>query len=834
MSRSAEDLLEFDKLRDLLRLRSTCPPGRRAIEALRFSRNRAALEADFALIREACEWLRAGRELGFGSLADPETWLAKIEGPGAVLEAKELLDAASLLEAAGWLRQQFREDAAKFPLLAARAASVADFRDALTAIRRCILPNGEISDDASPALRRIRASIIQTRDSIQKALKQLLRARNAEAGEDYVTLRNDRFVIPVRSEHRRSVPGVVHGASATGQTVFLEPFETVEANNQLVQLAEDETAEILRILRELTLRLQTVRAALLAAAKTIGTLDSIFARARFARDFDATMPEFSSERELRLADARHPVLEDKLKREGRAVVPMTLALGGAERVLIISGPNTGGKTVALKTTGLAALSAQSGIPVAAQTAILPLFDHVLVDIGDEQSIAADLSTFSAHMLNLKAMLGAATPDSLVLADEMGTGTAPEEGAALAVALLDEFRARESFVLATTHHDRLKAWASSAPGVVNAAVQFDDVNLRPTYRLMVGVPGGSSGIAIAQRLGLATEIIERARALLTPESREAADLIAYLHRSRDELDRMRRQMTAERHVLQEERKALRTEWTERQQKRIRELEAQFAEMQKRFEENVSRVVEAVKERELRASLEKSSRRKLQDVRSEAREELNATIVQTISESQLDLGISAAAAGAAAVDLQALQNGARIRVRGFRNPVIFRRLDGSSAEVEAGPLRMKVALEEVISIEQPAASASRAGSHISVSTSSSRAGAGVSSSLDSGSASAGNSLSSAGGVGGPSVASGESADEINVIGLTVEQATELVDKFLDDAALAHRPSVRIIHEHGTGVLRRGLGDFLKSHPLVAAQSFESDERGGKAVTVVQLRS
>ncbi len=246
MSRTAQDVLEFDKLRELLRLRTTCAPGRRAIDALEFGTNRPALEAAFALIREAREWLRGGGELGFGGLADPYAWLEKIEGPGIVLEAKELLEAASLLETSAWLRGQFREDAAKFPLLASRAASLGDFRDALTAVRRCVLPNGEISDDASPALRRIRASISQTRESIQKTLKQILRSRNAAAGEDYVTLRNDRFVIPVRSENRRSVPGIVHGASGTGQTVFLEPLETVEANNELTQLSEDEAAEIIR------------------------------------------------------------------------------------------------------------------------------------------------------------------------------------------------------------------------------------------------------------------------------------------------------------------------------------------------------------------------------------------------------------------------------------------------------------------------------------------------------------------------------------------------------------------------------------------------------------
>src|SRR6202521_3073770 len=676
MSRTALDVLEFDKLLELLRQRTTCAPGRRFVDGLQPGMDRAAITAAFALIREAREWLRAVRELGFGGLADPQNWLERIEGPGMVLEAREFLDAATLLETAGWVRQQVCEEETKFPLLAARAAALTEFKDLLAVIRRSVLPNGEISDDASPALRRIRASITQTRDSIQKTLKHILRTKNAEAGEDYVTLRNDRFVIPLRAENRRSMPGVVHGASATGQTIFMEPLETVETNNQLVQLREDEAAEIVRILRELTEKLQRVRGPLVLASETIAEWDSAFARARFAQEFDAAIPEFSEASELRLDAARHPVLENKLRKEGRAVVPMTLTLGGEERVLVISGPNTGGKTVALKTTGIAALSAQSGIPVAAQRAVLPLFDRVLVDIGDEQSIAADLSTFSAHMLNLKSMLQAATPLSLVLADEMGTGTAPEEGAALAVALLDEFRAKNCIVLATTHHDRLKAYASTTPGVVNAAVEFDDVNLRPTYRLMVGVPGGSSGIAIAQRLGLASSIIERARSLLAPESREAADLIAYLHRSRDELDRMQQQMTAERHALEEERTKLRAEWLERQQRRIQELEEKFAEMQKRFDENVARVVEAVKEKELRGSLEKSARRKAQDVRSDAREELNTAVVQTISDSQADLGTSARVE---AVGTERLQPGARIRVRGFNKAVIFRRLDGASAEI-----------------------------------------------------------------------------------------------------------------------------------------------------------
>jgi DNA mismatch repair protein MutS2 len=813
MSRPAQDVLEFDKLRELLRLRTTCTLGRRAIDALEFSQDRAALESGFALIREAAAWLRAGRELGLGALCDPQAWLSKIKGSGNVLEPQEILEAASLLETSRWLKEQFREETANFPLLASKAAALADFRELHALIRKCILPGGEISDDASSSLRRIRVSITQTRESIQKTLKQILRARNAESGEDYITLRNDRFTIPVRAENRRAVPGVIHGASGTGQTVFLEPFETVEANNQLVQYSEDETAEILRILADLTHRLQMVGSFLSATAEVIAQVDGVFARARFAREFDAAIPEFSETGELRLESARHPVLEAKLRTENRSIVPMTLALSAdramaqsqdSERVLVVSGPNTGGKTVALKTAGMAALSAQSGIPVAAQRAVLPLFDRVLVDIGDEQSIAADLSTFSAHMLNLKSMLESATPKSLVLVDEMGTGTAPEEGAALAVALLDEFRAMNCIVLATTHHDRLKAYASTTPGVVNAAVEFDDLNLRPTYRLMIGVPGGSSGIAIARRLGLAAGIIERAKALLTPESREAADLIAYLHRSRDELDRMQKQMTEERRALDEERKKLRTEWADRQQKRIRELESQFAEMQKRFDENVGAVVDAVKERELRGQMEKSSKRKMRDARGKAREEFDAAVVQAISESQTDLGPRAESTNR--LSPESLQSGMRIRVRGFSNPVIFRRFDGSSVEIEAGPLRMKVAAEEITGKEGES---------------------------DSGRASA--SVVKSSGITFPSQQAERGfTDEINVIGMTVEQASERVDKFLDQAALAHIRKIRIIHGHGTGALRKGLGSFLGSHPLVEKHAYEIEERGGKAITVVELRT
>ena len=766
---------------------------------MEFSTDGARLAAEFALIAESAEYLRAGNDLGFGALPDPEAWLAKLEAPGVVLVAAELLDAASLADTAEWLSQDFRASAAKSPLLAARAGSIADLRPLRREIRRTVLPSGEISDDASPELKRIRSSLGRAREGIQKTLERILRERGLPPGEDYVTLRNDRFVIPVRAAERRAVQGVVHAASATGQTLFVEPLETVELNNKLVQLREDEHAEIARLLESLTRMLQDARGPLRAAVAAIAELDSIFARGRYARRLDCALPEFSGEISLSLRSARHPVLDDALRRQGRAAVPFHLDLGGGETVLVISGPNTGGKTVALKTVGLAALAAQSGIPVAAESARLPIFQRVLADIGDEQSIAADLSTFSAHMLNLRAMLEAAGPSSLVLADEMGTGTAPEEGAALAVALLDAFRARGCLTLATTHHDRLKSYAAATPGVVNASVEFDAAALRPTYRLRVGVPGGSSGIDIASQLGLPAEILDQARSLLTPESREAADLIAYLHRTRDRLELAQREAASQARELETERTLLRTEWVERQKKRIAELEHKFAEALKIHEQEIARAIEAVKERELRAQMEKQARRKLSDARAEARDAADAAVVQHLSDAQTDLGTGAAPASVP-VRMELLTPGVRVRVRGLPSAVVLRRRDESSAEVEAGPLRMKVALDDITAIVTEAAPAQKPAR--------------------------------------PAVtlekpaAEDVTADEINVIGCTVEEATRRVDKFIDQAAVAGKPRVRIIHGHGTGALRRELAEFLTGHPLVERIAAEAEDRGGTAITVVEL--
>src|ERR1700691_1687194 len=748
--RSAEQLLYFARLKDIVSRYTTCAPGKRATLSLVTRQDAEALDAEFALVREGAEYFRAGSEFGFGSLADPEGWLARLVIPGSILVPAELLDVASLMDTAHAVRQAFKGEAAKYPKLTELAAALVDFRHLSTAIRRAGLPNGEISDDASPQLKRIRESLGQARNKIHQSLEGILRSRGEPAGEDYITLRNERFEIPARAADRRAVPGVVHAASATGQTVFVEPLEAIDLNNRLVQLSEDEVAEIARILEELTDRVRAERGPLEAAGSRLAHLDSIFARARFARELDCVMPEFTNGNLLRLDAARNPVLEATLRPQGRKAVALSLGLGGEETVMVISGPNTGGKTVALKSVGLAALSAQSGIPVAAERAEMPIFDHVLADIGDEQSIAADLSTFSAHMLNLKAVLDVATERSLVLVDEMGTGTAPEEGAALAVALLEEFRARHSLTIATTHHDRLKSYASTTQGIVNAAMEFDGENLRPTYRLLVGVPGTSSGIEIARRLGLPERVVEHARASLTPESREARDLIAYLHRSRDEMEQIKRQSREELTQLEGERRLVRTEWVERQKNRIAELERNFQETQKRLEAEVGRLTADIHDRALRAQIEKQSGKRLGKIGADARADTNAAVVETLAGSPADLGVAAAVARKP-VAPELLSSGQRIVVKDFKQPVIFWRHDGRNVEIEAGPLRMRIPLSDVLAIADEAQAPKSPPS-----------GPGRSA-----------------GVTVHAQASDEPAgDEINVIGCTVEEATNRVDTFIDE--------------------------------------------------------
>ena len=529
LTHTSATVLEFESLRDLLRGYASSPLGQGRIVTLAPSTDPGWIETQQQLTTEIREFRRVGGRFDFSGLLDIAALVDKSRITGAALETTEIRDVVLVVDrAAEWREIALKPPAAMkvdWSVVAALSAGIVDFTEFLRAFRNKILPDGTLDDHASPQLARIRREIEKQKRVIQESLRGYLR-RLAEGGavqDELVTIRGERFVIPVKVEQKRRVQGVVHGASSSGQTVFVEPLETIEQNNELVRLLDEEQAEIHRILLEMTRRISEHADTILAAADTLAEMELQFAKARFAEDYNCVAAVLSGEGRrgrpssdepgLILHNARHPLLERNLKAKGGQVVPTTVELEGERRELVITGPNTGGKTVALKTVGLLALMAQCGIPVPADRAGFPVFDAVLADIGDYQSIEQNLSTFSAHVTNIDFISRTATPRSLVVLDELGAATDPEEGAALAVAIAEHFRRTGCMCVISTHHTSLKVYGANTPGVVNAAVGFDEATLQPTYELRIGVPGASAGINIAQRLGLNPAIIESARSRL---------------------------------------------------------------------------------------------------------------------------------------------------------------------------------------------------------------------------------------------------------------------------------------------------------------------------------
>src|SRR5580700_6113733 len=514
LTHSSARVLEFDALRELLRAYSSSPPGQVKIEALAASTDSTWILEQHDLTAEVREFRRVGGRFDFSGLLDITRLLEKSRIAGAVLETTEIRDVLLVVDrAAEWREIAFHPPASmrvEWRRTQALSEGVPDFTEFLRLFRNKIQPDGTLEDRASPELARIRREIEKQRRVIQESLRGYLR-RLAEGGtvqDELVTIRGERFVIPVKIEQKRRVQGVVHGASSSGQTVFIEPLETIEQNNELVRLMDEEQAEIHRILLEMTRRIGQQAPAILAAMDVLSELELQFAKARFADDYNCVAATFFEESQpqpqaarLILWKARHPLLERNLKAKGASVIPISIELESSHQQLIITGPNTGGKTVALKTLGLLALMAQAGVPVPADRAQLPVFDAVLADIGDYQSIEQNLSTFSAHVTNIDFISRTATPGSLVLLDELGSATDPEEGAALAVAIAGYFGRVGCMTVISTHHTSLKVYGANTPGVINASVGFDETTLQPTYELKMGVPGASAGINIAQRLGL---------------------------------------------------------------------------------------------------------------------------------------------------------------------------------------------------------------------------------------------------------------------------------------------------------------------------------------------
>ncbi|MGH9466705.1 MAG: endonuclease MutS2 [Terriglobales bacterium] len=505
--------------------------GQEALEELRFSRDREELERQHERWQQAQRWRQSGGGSGLGAIADPRPLIEQAQMPNAALDGRELLSLAAFAESVATLRSSLLPDeAVAWPLLAQWGQTLPNLTPLAQAVRRAVLPSGELADDASPELARLRRQCSRQRSLIEAELAREQQRLGASGGgalqEDIITLRHERFVLPVKAEARRLAAGVVHGASSSGQTLFIEPLVTIELNNEHIRLRDGEQAEQFRILHELSSQAAGAAVELSAAARLWGAFELEAAKARFADDYGACAAVFGPD--LHLEQLRHPLLVAALRsRPGRVVVPLTLRLG-QERMLIVSGPNTGGKTVVLKSVAVAAWMAQCGLPVCAREAHLPILDALWADIGDVQSIQQDLSTFSSHLVHIREILAAATAASMVALDELGTATNAAEGAALAVAIADCLRELGCWTLISTHHDDLKAWASAHAGsVVNGSMAFDAATLAPSYQFRLGVPGVSAGLDMAERLGLPAPILRSARGRLSQEQRLTADYLQQL-------------------------------------------------------------------------------------------------------------------------------------------------------------------------------------------------------------------------------------------------------------------------------------------------------------------
>lgn len=801
MAFSSSDLLQFPEVRHLISNFAGSDAGRSLVMGIQPHSDLTLLQSDLAEADEAMRYLGelggaqvSGRgiavRLRFDQLHDIGPALQVLPVDGARLDGREILDLFRTLEIAGECKAILTGVAARFPLLANVGNRLADLRPLARRWQHAFLPDGSLSDSASVALGRLRRDIEKQKRSIQQSLERFLRSHRSDGTlqEDFVTIRDDRYVVPIVAGQKGRVDGIIHGASGSGRTLFVEPLETIELNNQLVRLREDETREIERILIEITSQLREHHAEISATAGALADLDCIFAKAEFGQRYNAVVPTFSREsRRLTLQRARHPLLETVLKKAGRPIVPISFDLNENRRCLLITGPNTGGKTVAMKTTGLLALMAHAALPVPCDSAEFPLFDDVLADIGDSQSIEESLSSFSGHLLHVKQMLEDVTADSLVLLDELGRATDPEEGGALGVAMLDEFRKSGAFCLASTHLSPLKIYGARTPGVLNASMGFDEATLQPTFELRLGMPGKSAGLDIATRMNMPPELIAHARSVLPRMQSDLQELLSDLHRQTAENERLSREMAEAAATFKRRQAEVEVEAARREQQRQREWARKREELIADFEARALLTVDRVHGLTENHKTADQARRLLSQTRREFTEE-----------AAVPMEPPAELAPVLDAERPAIREGARVRMRDIREPGIVRRiLKNGMLEVEAGLLRIQISPDDVQQVlAQQEASLPKArlttGPRYDVLT-----------------------------------------KELNLIGQRSEEAMEQLDKFLDSAALASVNRVRIIHGHGMGVLKKAVGGHLATSPHIEKFYAASPEEGGAGATIAELR-
>jgi DNA mismatch repair protein MutS2 len=783
MNDHTEAVLDYPLMRHALQAYTVTPMGKTLASQLHPQADATVLDVQLQETAEMAATLASGADPPLAPVVDIRSYLEAAQIAGFYLEGVQFLDVAQCLEVLQRLRRYGQMESQRVPLLSRRLARLSDFSIVLREIRTAIDDKGAVRDHASPALQDIRQRLKRVRDRVHRTLHSLMTTYSSVVQDPVVTIRNERFVIPLKTDFRQALRGIVHGESASGATVYVEPDSVVELNNELLHIQAEEEREVRQILRQLTERLAAQSVAVEQALELLGEIDFIVAKGRLSRQMQGTAPRFASAPHtqrpvLRLLGARHPLLP--------AAVPIDICLGPEDRTLVITGPNTGGKTAALKTLGLLVLMAQSRLHIPALAdSVLPLFTEVFVDLGDEQSLQQNLSTFSAHLVNIRTMMEQVSPGSLVLLDELGAGTDPMEGGPLGVAMLEYFHNSGAMTLATTHHSAIKAYAMAMPQVACAAVDFDLETLQPRYQLLYGLPGRSKAFTIAQQLGLPAPVIARAEQEAGLTQLRSEQLLTRLEAERQTLERQRQQLQAERTEvdrLHAEAQHTLAQATAEEQRIRHALYNEGQMLLKTARQDLDATLAAVRQQAPAGTVIAFPQEAWQRV------------VQTVE------SLAPAAAEVPAVPAP-LQVGEHVRVRSLNitgrllTPVV----GSGNVQVDVGGKTITVAaagLERATEQGErtPAASTGRPA------RSRRRAEAVV-----------------------------ELSPELYLLGATIDEALPTVEKYLDQAFTAGLPRVHIVHGVGSGRLRQAITALLEHHPLV--RRFQAGDAGG-GTTIVEL--
>ena len=790
MNKKVLHVLEYDKIMERLTEKATSEQGRKLTSSLVPMTDLEAINQAQTETADALGYLFRKGSTSFGGNKDLGMCIKSLE-IGSVLSIPELLRIAAFLENVNRIKSYGRKEREDVPAdsLDVYFESLEPLTLLSNEIRRCILSEEEIADDASPNLKRIRRSMTITNDRIHSHLASMINGSCRTYLQDAViTMRNNRYCIPVKSEYKGQVQGMVHDQSSTGSTFFIEPAAVVSLNNELRELELEEQKEIAVILAGLSAQTGAYTEVLTKNQQAMTSLDFIFAKASLAMDQNATMPLFNREHCIRIRQGRHPLLDKK------KVVPIDIQLGSDFDLLIITGPNTGGKTVSLKTVGLLTLMGQAGLHIPAlDRSQLSIFTQVYADIGDEQSIEQSLSTFSSHMTNIVSILQQADADSLCLFDELGAGTDPTEGAALAISVLDYLHGRGIRTMATTHYSELKVYALSTPFVENACCEFSVETLRPTYRLLIGIPGKSNAFAISSKLGLPDHIIEDAKRHITEDKESFEDLLANLENSRLTIEKERMEIESYKNevkALKQRLEAKQEKIDQSKERILREANEKAREILQDAKDLADETIRTFQKVEAGVSIKdlEKSRQKVRDKISEKNSKLSPKddkpTHKVLKPNQIKPGDSV-----------------KVVSMGLKGTVSSLPDKNGNLFVQCGIIRSKVSLSDLVLVEEETINTGKMQRSSSGKLKMSK--------------------------------TYSVSTEINLLGRTVDEALSELDKYLDDAYLAHLPSVRVVHGKGTGALRNAVHNYLRKNKVVKRYRLGEFGEGDAGVTIVEFK-